>query len=330
MLGASDELRHPADAGPNWRESLYFNFHDAKHELGGWVYLWLLPNQLKPTGMLVSFYHGAWPDVKVADRATGAPLHTLNEGDRWLYCYQQNAETLIADNFDDIRFGGLHLRRVDPLQHYRIDFDDGVGTSAALDCLFITQPYDYADGVFPTPPWMAANRYHRAWRARGTLKVNGRQFEIDCTGDSDHSWGTRDMSRFGDNLFKMWSFQSPDSRLAVSALKQGVNDQEIPLGYTWADGRMASITSVVANTRYGHAGVQGQCELIIADELKREIRAKCSGLHSLLGWGSMDSFWGFEGVGLYEIEGRGSVPGLNSYFWPSRVSPDDLIAARYE
>jgi hypothetical protein len=44
----------------------------------------------------------------------------------------------------------------------------------------------------------------------------------------------------------------------------------------------------------------------------------------------MDSFWGFEGVGFYEIAGRGIVPGLNSYFWPSRASPDDLIAGRYE
>jgi hypothetical protein len=194
----------------------------------------------------------------------------------------------------------------------------------------MTPPYDYADGVFATPPWMAANRYHRAWWARGTLKIAGRSFGIDCTGDSDHSWGPRDMSRFGDNIFKMWSFQSPDGHLAVSALKQGVQDGEIPLGFVSLDGRMASVSSVEASTSYDADGVQGNMEVAIGDALGRTVRARCLELHALLGWGSRESFWGYEGVGTYAVEGHGSLPGLSSYFWPRRVTPEDLSAERHD
>jgi hypothetical protein len=226
------------------------------NRIGGWVYLWVLPNQPLPTGMLVSFYHGAWPDVNVTQRAMAAPQHMLREEDRWLYCFQTNSATLIGDDFGDIEFGGLRLRRHESLRRYEILFDDGEGCSLKLDCRFITLPYDYADGVFPTPPWMAANRFHRAWWARGSLNVGGRTFGIDCTGDSDHSWGQRDMSRFGDNLFKMWSTQSPDGRMALSVLKQGVKDVEIPLGFVFIDGRMASVSSVRAQSNYDGNGVQ--------------------------------------------------------------------------
>ena len=329
-LQAADELRHPANADYHWRESVYFNFHDRKNRIGGWLYLWVLPNQPAPTGMLVSFYHGAWPDLVVTDKATAAPGHLLRSGDRWLYCLQKSAGTLLASDFDDVEFGGLHLRRREPLERYAIRFDDGEGGVLDLDCRFMTPPYDYADGVFPTPPWMAANRYHRAWWAKGALKIAGQRYDIDCTGDSDHSWGQRDMTRFGDNLFKMWSFQSFDGRVCVSALKQGVTDGEIPLGFVSLDGKMASVASVQTRAAYDADGVHSGITLAIDDALGRGLRARCPRMHSLLGWGSRDSFWGYEGVGSYDVEGHGRLAGLSSYFWPARVTPADLCAGRYD
>lgn len=329
-LGPADELRHPANSDYHWRESVYFNFHDRANRIGGWLYLWVLPNQPSPSGMLVSFYHGAWPDVAVTDKAMAAPGHLLRVADRWLYCYQKNSSTLIASDFDDVEFCGLHLRRCEPLERYTLRFNDGEGSALDLECRFMTRPYDYAEGVFPTPPWMAANRYHRAWWAKGTLIITGQRYDIDCTGDSDHSWGQRDMSRFGDNLFKMWSFQSPDGLVAASVLRQGVREGEIPLGFVSIDGRIASVSSVEVGASYDSEGVQSGIALAVGDELGRSVRARCPGMHSYLGWGSRDSFWGYEGVGDFEVEGYGSLPGLSSYFWPARVSAADLHAGRYK
>lgn len=329
-LQASDELRHPWNDDPHWRESLYFNFNDSTNRIGGWIYLWVLPNRPKPTGMLVSFYSGGWPGLTVMDEAAAAPQHLLRSGDRWLYCFQHDADTLIDANFDDIEFGGLRLRREKPLERYAIGYDDGVGCVLDLQCRFLTPPYDYADGVFPTPPWMAANRYHRAWRASGTLALGGQRYDIDCTGDSDHSWGQRDMSRFGDNLFKMWSFQTPDGRLSASILRQGVDREEIPLGFVSIDGRMASVSSVEATTSYDRQGVQTTAALEVRDALGRMLAADFVGMHSFLGHDAGGGFWGYEGVGDYEIEGYGRVPGLISYFWPGRVTPAELHAGRWK
>jgi hypothetical protein len=53
-------------------------------------------------------------------------------------------------------------------------------------------------------------------------------------------------------------------------------------------------------------------------------------MHSYIGSGSLEAFWGFEGVGDYIVEGVGTVPGLASYFWPSRVTPEALHAGKWK
>ncbi len=324
VLAACDELRHPAGKDYHWRESIYFNFNDASNRIGGWLYLWVIPNQPEPSGMLVSFYHGAWPDVSVTSKAVAAPRHLLRSGEGWLYCFQKNSKLLVEADFDDIELFGLHVRRREPLKRYSLRFDDGEGSSLDLDCNFMTLPYDYADGLFPTPAWMAANRYHRAWKAEGELSIAGHRFDVECTGDSDHSWGQRDMRKFGANPFKMWSFQAADGRIAISVLKQGVDGDEVPLGFTSLDGVMAAVSAVQATACIDEAGVQSQIALAIEDARGRAIRARLRNMHSFLGWGAYDSFWGYEGVGDYDVKGYGILPGLSSYFWPARERHQEL------
>lgn len=330
-LTAADELRHKAQQNDDyyWRESVYFNFNDAENQIGGWIYLWVVPNQPSPSGMLVSFYHGAWPDLSINDKAMAAPGHFLQQENRWIYCFKKDADYLLESDFDDADLFGLHLQRNEPLKSYRVKFADSEGSGFDIDCRFLMPPYDYADGTHPTPPWMAANRYHRAWRARGTLKVGDHDFAIDCTGDSDHSWGQRHHKEFGKNLFKMWSFQSPDEDLSISVLKQGVGQQEIALGFVTIDGQVASASEVEAEAQYDEHGVQSAIRLDVTDALGREVRARMPQMHSYLGSGSRDQFWGFEGVGSYEVEGIGSVSGLASYFWPAHVTPEGLRSGKW-
>jgi hypothetical protein len=330
VLQASDELRHPIGTEPAWRESLYFNFNDPATQIGGWVYLWVVPHRQQASGMLVSFYHGAWPDPGVIDAAAAAPGHRIEAGDRWVYCFQGGTEALLADDFDDVSLCGLNLRRIEPLKHYALSFDDGDGNGFDFDCRFLTLPFDYADGANPTPPWLAKNRYHRAHKIAGELRIAGKSYAIDCTGDSDHSWGLRDMDAFGSNRFKMWSLQSSDGRLSLSVLQQGVDDRDVALGFVSVDGVMASARSVESHTRFDRHGVQHDFTLNIEDDLGRVIRASFGAMHSLIGWDTDNHFWGFEGVGDYEVEGYGRAPGLCSYFWPAKVTPDALHAGQWD
>jgi hypothetical protein len=61
----------------------------------------------------------------------------------------------------------------------------------------------------------------------------------------------------------------------------------------------------------------------ITDERGRLLHATCRSMHSCIGWrvGANGEFWGYEGVGVYDIEGYGKAPGAVSYFWPERITP---------
>lgn len=332
VLAARDELRHSHMVNDDfhWRESLYFNFNDAENRIGAWIYLWVVPNQPKPSGMLVSFYHGGWPDLTINDKAMNAPGHLVRDGDRWVYCFKKDAEHLLAEDFDNVELFGLRLERLEPLKRQHLTFDDGEGNRFDLQARFLTEPYDYADGINPTPGWMAANRYHRAWAVSGSLQVAGRTYQINARGDSDHSWGQRHSVEFAKNLFKMWSFQTADGDLSISVLKQGVGDEEIALGFVARDGKAASAARVETSASYDRDGVQSGVELLVVDELGREVRATMPQMHSFIGSGSRETFWGYEGVGDYLVDGVGTVPGLISYFWPARVTAEILQAGKVQ
>lgn len=330
-LKASDELRHPYDTNDfNWRESLYFNFNDPVSGIGGWLYLWVVPNKPQPSGMLVSFYKGRWPEPSIMDEAATMPGHIIVDGDRWLYCFKQDVPHLIDDDFDDVELGGMKFRRVEPLKHYELSYKDDAGNSFEIDAKFLVEPYDYGTGVNASPGWIAANRYHRSWKADGKLTINGQTYPIDCLGDSDHSWGTRDMDVFGANLFKMWSFQTPDGETSISAVQLESNGAQVDLGFLHMDGKVGSIAKIDSHARYDNDGVQQDIELTVTDDLGRTLRGTFGQMYSFLGLGGpARKSWGYEGVGTFEVEGIGPVPGLASYFWPNAVTPAQLHAGDY-
>jgi hypothetical protein len=322
VLAASDELRHPHDAELNWRESLYFNFADAANGLGGWIYLWVVPNKPLKSGMLVSIYSGITDQLATNNLALAAPGHRyVGTQDNWVYCYKNDVAPLLAADFDDVELCGLHLVRERALEGYRIDFADAHGNRIALRGRFAMHPYDYADGRHATPAWVAKNRYHRSWKVEGELSIAGKRYLVDTTGDSDHSWGRRDMEEFSRHTFKMWSFQTPDATRSVSVIEQGSG---LYLGFVDVDGETRSVDAIEQTGRYTPNGVQYDIEVRIRDVSGEVIRARLPKMFSAIGHGEPFGLWGFEGVGVYEVEGWGRCSGVASYFWPPSTQPADL------
>ena len=135
VLLARDELRHEWDADPLWRESWYYNFSDPVNEIGGWLYFWVLPNQPLKTGMLVSFYHGVATDFDSNNLAWAAPGHVFRgPKDSWVYCYKEDIAPLTGADVDDITFGGLTMQRLEPLERYRLAFDEPGAARFDLSC----------------------------------------------------------------------------------------------------------------------------------------------------------------------------------------------------
>jgi hypothetical protein len=111
----------------------------------------------------------------------------------------------------------------------------------------------------------------------------------------------------------------------VSAVQLEVptTGEQTDLGFVDREARCSSIVSIRSGAVYDGDGVPRDVRVVIVDELGRETVAELDSMHSHLGSGAHDRFWGWEGVGTFAVDGA-SYPGLVSYFWPPTVSADDL------
>ena len=323
VLKADDELRHGWDDDPLWRESWYWNFSEPAHGIGGWLYAWVVPNQPLKTGMLVCFYHGIATDFDSTERAWRAPRHLLTgPGDSWVYCYKQDIAPLLTSNLEDAEICGLRMRRREPLRHYELRFDDGDNARFTLDCRFMSDPWDFEDNIHPTPRWLAKNRYHRGWSASGDLVIGGRSYRIATTGDSDHSWGTRDMGVFEQNSLKTYAIQSADGALSVKAQMLGPPGRELPRGYI-AHGRdMSAIRLIRESSRYHANGLMHDISLRIEDVSGRVVEAHLDELYAAVAGGGPNI--GYEGAGVWEVAGRGRCAGIASCWWATQITREQL------
>lgn len=323
VLKADDELRHEWDADPHWRESWYYNFSDPVNSLGGWLYLWVTPNQPLKSGMLVCFYHGLAAEFDSTEVAWRAPGHLhRGPGDSWVYCYKRDLAELMQENLDDADLCGLAMRRIEPLQRYRLAFDDAPNARLELDCEFMTRPWDFADNVHATPRWFAKNRYHRGWKASGALVIAGRRYELRTTGDSDHSWGTRDQGVFDQNSLKTYALQTPDGRLSVKAQMLGEPGHELPRGYIAIGDDMRAVSSIVETSSYRGNGLMHDVTLRVEDVAGRVVEAYFKEPFAAVAGPGPNV--GFEGAGVWEVQGWGACAGIASCWFAKGIEATAL------
>ncbi len=323
VLKADDELRHPWDDDPLWRESWYWNFSEPAHRLGGWLYAWVLPNQPLKSGMLVCFYHGVAADFDSTEAAWRAPGHLLpGPADSWVYCYKRDIPELLRDNLDDAELCGLHMRRLEPLKRYLLEFADGANASFRIDCEFMSDPWDFRDNIHPTPRYLARDRYHRGWTARGEVVIAGRRYAIATTGDSDHSWGTRDMGLFQQNSLKTYAIQTPDARLSVKAQLLGPPGHELPRGYIAYGRDMQAIRSIRERSKYLENGLMYDISLCMEDVKGRVVEAHMDQLYAAVAGGGPNI--GYEGAGVWNVVGWGQCAGIASCWWATEITREQL------
>jgi hypothetical protein len=323
VLKADDELRHAWDADPLWRESWYYNFSDAASEIGGWLYLWVVPNQPLKSGMLVCFYHGVAADFDSTEVAWRSPGHRYEGANgSWIYCFRWDVPELLAEDLDDVALCGLTMKRLAPLKKYRLGFDDGDNARLDLNCEFMTRPWDFADNLHPTPRWFAKNRYHRGWKADGVLRVGGKTYRLKTTGDSDHSWGTRDMGIFDTNCLKTYALQTADGSLSVKAQMLGDPGRELPRGYIALGEDMQAVRSIREHSRYHPNGLMHDISIRVEDVAGRVVTAHMDEVYAALAGGGPNV--GYEAAGLWDVKDWGDCPGIASCWWAKGITAAQL------
>jgi len=323
VLKAADELRHEFDDDPHWRESWYWNFSDPVNRIGGWLYLWVVPNKPLKSGMLVCFYHGLAAPFDSTEAAWRADKHFIQRADgSWVYCYKRDVPELMTHNVDDAELCGLSLKVLEPLKHTQLAFRDGDNAQFDLDCRYMTRPWDFADNVHSTPRWLAKNRYHRGWKASGALRIGGRTYAIETTGDSDHSWGTRDDGIFQQNSLKTYALQTPDGRLSVKAQMLGPPGKELPRGYIAYGEDMQAVRSIREQSRYHSNGLMRDITLRVEDVQGRVVDAHMDEVHGAVAGPGPNV--GFEGAGVWDVKGWGACAGIASCWFANGITPQQL------
>ena len=71
-----DELQHPASDDALWRESLYFNFHDASGKIAGTTTVGIRPHQNRVNGLAAIFLN----PQQTLRYGTDCPLDAQNAG----------------------------------------------------------------------------------------------------------------------------------------------------------------------------------------------------------------------------------------------------------
>jgi hypothetical protein len=323
VLKANDELRHEWDEDPHWRESWYWNFSDPENQIGCWIYLWVVPNKPLKSGMLVCLYHGFAADRNSTEAAWESPGHLLKGDDgSWTYCYREDVEPLFTEDVDDVELCGLSVKVIEPNKHHKLSFRDGDNASFDFDCEYMSRPWDFADNVHPTPRWLAKDRYHRGWKAKGSLTIAGKTYRIDTTGDSDHSWGTRDMGIFEENNLKTYAIQSKDGALSVKAQMLGEPGRELPRGYIAHGEEMWAVKTIEESSRYLENGRMHDISLRVTDVAGHVVEAHMDAMYAAVAGGGPNI--GFEGAGVWEVKDWGRCAGLASCWWSNDVTAKQL------
>lgn len=187
-LEPSDEYMHPGPE-PTFNESMYFNFYDPSAGLGGFLRLGNRPNE-GHAEMTTCLY---LPDGRLG------------------FMFRR-PEIAHNERFDA---GGMSFTVLEPFRELRIAYDG--------DVVLLDRPLDMADprAAFTGNPHgparvqlavtgvsepfggepeqsherpgeeFARGHYEQLLRARGTVTVGDRSWEVDGWGLRDHSWGPR-------------------------------------------------------------------------------------------------------------------------------------------
>jgi hypothetical protein len=165
-FSAADELLHPLEATPgdSLTETWAYMWYIPEADISSMIHVWVHPS-LGVVTPNIAVWQGHKPQMIFAELLDGIAYRSaadLGDGSK-----------LAFEN-------GLRIEMLEPFKKFRIHYEDPARGNA-LD-LLVT---DYS------PPVMRGNRKHfdQATRNTGKLTLRGRNYDIDCYGMRDRSWG---------------------------------------------------------------------------------------------------------------------------------------------
>lgn len=270
-----DRRRHtPAvNAKPNWQESFYLGWADVRAGIAGAHHI-----SLSPQG---SSHVWSW---------------LLREG-KVIARSQAHDLPLPKDDLEDMRIGSLHFIAGETLRDLSLKatFADAV---ADLQFRAICDPvevnFNHGDTI------LAERHYEVAGMVSGTVRIGGKDIELNAAGWHDHSWGARE---FSTNPSHRWLFAVFGDDLAFSVFSFVTGTHRASFGWVFDRGVICHIREVQFHARVNDDGMTPEgCDAEIYTEGNRgyRVRGTCRA-HALMGG---KGWFGVDGMTSFECGGR--------------------------
>jgi hypothetical protein len=157
-------------------ETCWFSWNVPERKMGGWTYCQVRPNARLCNG-------GAW----VWDDSGSYPWELR------YYANYQGLELPAERDLRDFLFpNGVHVKCLEPLRRYRIDYVDEGELELRLEFDAIMAPNPHPTGV---PPFLKGVHFDQAGRVTGEMRLGKETIAVDCHSVRDRSWGPRPQGR---------------------------------------------------------------------------------------------------------------------------------------
>ena len=251
-LPQADRFGDTRDDHPHWNESVWFSFSIPQRRMHGFIQYYFRPNM---------------------NLLNGGPALWDNTGTQVWNCRYYNWSNLqalppAAQKFNLQADNSLAVQVLEPLSRYAIQYDnDDFKLDLQWQALGPIHQLRSKD-----PGQRSTQKFHmeQPGTMRGTLELDGKQFEIDCYSMRDTSYGPRVYSASSTGGY-FWGIAENSAFHAIA--KGETSDQEVIGGFLWRDGKLASLVSgqrlVEQYSQYGPKRVRFEA----TDELGRDINA---------------------------------------------------------
>jgi hypothetical protein len=246
-FGPADDDFHDEVLSDRWweTETCWFSWNVPERKMGGWTYCQARPNASLCNG-------GAW----VWDNSASYP---------WELRYHANYSGLelpdrAARDMRDFTWpNGVHVKAVEPLTRYEIDYDDPGALEVHLVFNALIPPNPHPIGV---APFLKGTHFDQPGHVTGEMVLEGERIPIDCYSVRDRSWGPRPMGRPRKRRLENAEINTGTGGIGYSFATAGPRDAWLVYSVPMLDADPVVCGFLLRDGEYGHV-LRGARDLVV-------------------------------------------------------------------
>lgn len=229
---ADDSRTHEPGKDKHWQESWYFDFVDAKQNIGGYIRLGSDPANGRSWYTAIICGPGR-PTISIVDFAAPVPDDKLNVSTSKFTAAQECISEMKEYR---VRVNATEAELYEN-PHDLLEGQSGKATSASMDLVWTTDGEPYA--------YRLTTRYEIPCKVSGMVTIGDEVIGLSgVPGQRDHSWGSRDWW----SMDWVWSALHLDDKTHIHGLDLRIpSAPRMACGYVQKEGKIAEVETCVVD-----------------------------------------------------------------------------------